>query len=74
MSDRILVWVLSAALSLVMTSSGMVANRMITQLDSLSVRMSMTELQNAALLETKLEMERRLIRIEDKLDVVRSKQ
>lgn len=74
MSDRILVWVLSVALSLVMTSSGMVANRMITQLDSLSVRMSMAELQNAALLETKLEMERRLIRIEDKLDVVRSKQ
>jgi len=58
-----------------MTSiGGFAASHLVGQVDTLTNKVSVLEYQNSSLMENKADTERRLQRIEDKLDVFTLKQ
>ena len=71
---RLIFWLLSFVAVVMMSIGGAAANHLVSQMDSLSIRMTNLEVRSAAQDDVKAETARRLIRIEDKLDFIRDKQ
>jgi hypothetical protein len=72
--QKLIFWLLTFV-AVVMTSiGGAAASHMVSQMDTLSLRLTAVEVRLAAQDDAKIETSRRLIRIEDKLDFIRDKQ
>ena len=70
MSDKVILWMLSLVGLLATAIGGSAANHLVTQLDSLSGQVSSLSGQVSSLEQTRNETERRLVRIEDKVDTL----
>ncbi len=71
---KLIFWLLSFVAVIMTSIGGAAASHIVSQMDALSVRMTALEVRSAAQDDTKAETQRRLIRIEDKVDFIRDKQ
>lgn len=74
MTNQVIMWILSI-MAVVMTGvGGSAASHLISQIDSLAVQVNVLSIQIATIQQSRNDTERRLVRIEDKVDLVSNKQ
>ena len=69
-----LLWVLSALMTIITSIGGLTASRLLNQFDTLNTQVSVLSNEVSSFEETRRETNRRLLSIEDKLDYIRTKQ